>query len=132
MNSRTKNRRAPLTGFPAKPTNQPAEPPASLEERVAELEKEVAALREVVNRVDGVLPGSLYTGVDENKKPGPGKYIGDAELFRSRDGIVSWLEEVWPELVQPLLAAANPREVVTCPRSPRTGSYDIFQLRACG
>ncbi len=46
-----------------------------------------------------------------SKKPGPDKYIGDAELFRSRDGIVSWLEDVWPELVQPLLAAANPREV---------------------
>jgi len=82
-------------------------------DRVAKLEKEVAALREVVNRVDGVLRDYLYTGVDEtgNKKPGPGKYIGDAELFRSRDGLVSWLEEVWPELVQPLLASANPREV---------------------
>jgi hypothetical protein len=111
MNPRTKNRPAPLTGFSGEPTNEPLEQPASLEARVAQLEKEVAALREVVSRVDGVLPGYLYTGVDESKKPGPDKYIGDAELFRTRDGIVGWLEEVWPELVQPLLAAANPREV---------------------
>jgi len=114
LNSRTNNPRTPLTGFSGEPTNQP-EPPASLESRVAKLETEIAALREAVNRVDGVVPSYLYTGVDEtgNKKPGPGKNIGDAELFRSRDGIVSWLEEVWPELVQPLLAAANPREVAT-------------------
>jgi len=100
-----------LTGLSSEPTNEPLEPPATLEARVAKLEKEVAALREVVNRVDGVLPDYLYTGVDESKKPGPGKNIGDAELFRNRDGIVSWLEAVWPELVQPLFAAANPREV---------------------
>jgi hypothetical protein len=111
MNPRTKNRTAPLTEFSGDPTNRPAEQPAGLEARVEQLEREVAALRKVVNRVDGVLPGYIYTGVDENKKPGPDKYIGDAELFRSRDGIVSWLEEVWPEIVQALFAAANPREV---------------------
>lgn len=79
---------------------------------MAGLEKEVAALREVVDRLDGVVPNYFEARVNEtgNKKPGPTKNIQDNELFRSRDGIVSWLEEVWPELVQPLLAAANPRQ----------------------
>lgn len=113
LNSRTKNRRATLTGFSVEATNRPPEPPASLEARVAELEKEVAALTEVVNRLDGVVPHYFDSGVDEtgNKKPGPAKNIQDDELFRSRDGIVIWLEEVWPELVQPLFAATNPRQV---------------------
>jgi hypothetical protein len=114
LNSRTKNRRATLTGFSVEPTNRPPAPSASLEARVAELEKEVAALRDVVNRLDGAVPNYFDTGVNEgNKKPGPTKNIQDDELFRSRDGIVSWLEEVWPELIHPLLAAANPRQVAT-------------------
>ena len=93
--------------------NQAAKPAASLKARVAALEKEVAALWEVVNRLDGVGLSYLYAGIEDatDKKPGPDKRIDDTELFRSRDGLVLWLEEVWPEIVQPLLAAANSREV---------------------
>ncbi len=102
-----------MTGFSKEVKSQAAKRPESLKTRVAALEKEVAALWEVVNRLDGVGPSYLYAGIEDakEKRPGPDKRIEDAELFRGRDGLVLWLEEVWPELVQPLLAAANSREV---------------------
>lgn len=104
---------AHLTGSSEEPTKQATEPLASLEVRVAALEKEVAALWEVINPPDDIGPNYFYTGINDNKdnKPGPGKNIEDADLFRSRNGLVGWLEDVWPEIVHPLLAAANPREV---------------------
>jgi len=113
INSRTKKRGADLTGSLEEPAKQAAQRPESLDARVAALEKEVAELWELVNRLDGVAPSYFYTGIAdiENKKPGPGKNIEDAELFHSRDCLVGWLEEIWPVMVQPLLAAANCREL---------------------
>ena len=32
-----------------------------------------------------------------------------SELFRNRDGLVGWLEEVWPDIVRPLLATNDSR-----------------------
>lgn len=78
---------------------------ASLARRVAKLEKKV-------NRLDGIAPGYYYTGIDgTRRKPGPGKNIEDWKLLNHRDGLVGWLEEVWPEIVQPLLSANDPRKV---------------------
>jgi hypothetical protein len=55
-------------------------------------------------------PSYYYRKTDNSKKkPGQDKYIEDAELFRHRDGLVSWLEDVWPEIVQPLLATSDPQ-----------------------
>jgi hypothetical protein len=86
--------------------------PKSLEARLASLEARVVALEERVDRLDGIVPIPYYGTADNSKKkPGPDKYIEDVELFRHRDGLVGWLEEVWPKIVEPLLAAAGPSEV---------------------
>ena len=86
--------------------------PKSLEARLASVEARVVALEERVDRLDGIVPSSYYGATDDSKKkPGPDKYIEDVELFRHRDGLVGWLEEVWPKIVEPLLAAADPSEV---------------------
>jgi len=112
LNLRTKKRRAHLTGVSKEPAKQAAEPEA-MKARVTALEKEVASLWEVVNRLDGIGPSYFYTGIEDpkDKRPGPDKSIEDAQLFRSRDGLADYLEDVWPQMVQPLLAAANPRDV---------------------
>jgi len=83
----------------------------SLEAKLANLEARVLQLEERVD-LDGIAPSSYYGANDDSKKkPGPDKYIEDVELFRHRDGLVGWLEDVWPEIVKPLLAAGDPSEV---------------------
>ena len=80
---------------------------ASLAGRVATLEKKV-------NRLDGVAPGYYSTGIDATRrKPGPGKNIENWKLLNNRDGLVGWLEEVWPEIVKPLLSVKDPRKLAT-------------------
>jgi hypothetical protein len=112
-NSRTKNGGDYLTGFSEEPKNGGAVCSRDLETRVTELEQQVATLTERVDRLSGVIPRQYLPGFEEigKKKPGPDKNIDDAELFRSRDGIVGWLEGVWPDIVQPLFATRDPRKV---------------------
>jgi hypothetical protein len=84
----------------------------SLESRIASLEVRVAELEEEVRFVSGDVPYfGGETDAEEKKKPGPSKSIPDAELLRNRDGLVYWLEENWPRIIQPLLAARNPRQL---------------------
>jgi len=84
----------------------------SLEAKLASLEARVAELEEKVDRLEGIAPSYYYGGTDNSKKkPGPDKSIEDVELFRHRDGLVGWLEDVWPQIVKPLLAADDPSEV---------------------
>jgi hypothetical protein len=72
----------------------------------------VAKLEKKVIRLDGIAPSHYYTGIDETRKrPGPGKNIEDWKLFNYRDGLVGWLEDVWPEIVQPLFSANDPKKV---------------------
>jgi len=76
------------------------------------LEARVVDLEGKVDRLEGTAPSYYYGATDDSrKKPGQDKYIEDVELFRHRDGLVSWLEDVWPKIVKPLLAAADPSEV---------------------
>lgn len=104
-NSRTKTRGIPLTQILEQSKK-------SLEAQVASLAARVAELEERVDRLDGVAPRYYYGGrEDTKKKPGPERSIDDAQLFRNRDGLVGWLEEVWPEVVRPLLATNDPRRV---------------------
>ncbi len=73
--------------------------------RLGELEK-------AVDRLAGIAPGYYYGEAEIIKrKRGSGKRVADAELFRSRDGLVDWLEEVWPQIARPLRTAPNPRAV---------------------
>ena len=85
---------------------------SSLEAKLASLEARVGGLEKRVDRLDGIAPSYYYGGADNSseKKPGPDKYIEDFELLRRRDGLVGWLEDVWPEIVQPLLATDDPSE----------------------
>jgi hypothetical protein len=113
LNSRTKKRTSGLTGFADTAPKSLAEPELTTEARLAALEKQVVDLWEVVNRLDGAGLDHFYAQAmeTEEKKPGPGKSISDAELFRYRDGLAGYIEEVWPQMVQPLLGAANPRKL---------------------
>lgn len=63
--------------------------------------------------MSGEVPAHFYGGIvaREKKKPGPSKSIPDDELWRNRDALVYWLEEHWPKIVNPLLAAHNPRQI---------------------
>jgi hypothetical protein len=112
-NSRTKSRDKCLTGCSNQPKNGPAAPSGDLEARVWELEQQIAALTERVDRLGGVIPIEYFKDSAETdaKKPGPEKSVEDVELFRSRDGLVGWLEGFWPEIVQPLFATRDPRQV---------------------
>lgn len=104
-NSRTKTIATPLTGVLK-------EGKESLRVQVASLAERVAELKERVDRLDGIAPGYYYGKAEHSKrKPGPGKTIDDVELYRSREELVNWLEEVWPEIVRPLLATKDPREM---------------------
>jgi hypothetical protein len=118
-NSLTKSGGDYLTGFSEEPKNGTSVCSRDLETRVTELEQQVATLTERVDRLSGVIPRQYLPGFEEidKKKPGPDKNIEDAELFRARDGIVGWLEGVWPEIVQPLLATKDPRKVAAILRS---------------
>ncbi len=104
-NSRTKNRGTPLTGFSEDSRKR-------LEQQVEDMAARVAELETRVDRLAGIAPGYYY-GEPENtkKKSGPDQRMSDAELFRSRDGLVGWLEEVWPKIVRPLLSANDPSQV---------------------
>lgn len=80
---------------------------------MAKLEAKVAELEEAINRVPAPVPAYFSGGMveKEKKKPGPTKNIADHELWFNRDALVDWLEENWPKMVRPLLAANNPRKV---------------------
>jgi hypothetical protein len=111
-NSRTKSRERCLTGFSKEPKNTFTAAVHDLEIRMTEAEGQIADLIERVDRVAGILPTQYLPNAEANpKKPGPQKNIGDDELFRSRDGIVGWLEGIWPEIVRQLLAATDPRKI---------------------
>lgn len=104
-NARTKRSATLLTRFPGGVKKRLVVQLGSLARRVAKLETRV-------NRLDGIAPSYYSTGIDETRKrPGPGKNIEDWRLFNHRDGLVGWLEEVWPGIVQPLLSANDPGKV---------------------
>ncbi len=108
LNSRTKNRRDTLTTIRRKPKE-------SLESRVARLEARVANLEETVDRASGVMPAHFQRALNSTieKKPGPREKIDETELLLNRDNIVSLLEDHWPKVVKPLLAADSPLDVET-------------------
>lgn len=87
----------------------------SLERRVERLEARIAQLEGEVDRASGVMPAHFYEAIHgaEKRKPGPREKIDDTELLLNRDNIVTWLEECWPKIVRPLLAAKSPRQVAT-------------------
>lgn len=100
MNARKKSLQRPLDTVSQ---NRPPDRINELERRVAELEKEVA----VFKRLGGWPPFGEETKPAEKKKPGIEKKIADEVLFHYRDGLILWLEPIWPWMVERLLAAGT-------------------------
>jgi len=73
----------------------------------------VEAMQEEIGRASGATPAWFREAMDAaaKKHPGPQKKIDDTELLLNRDNLVVWLEEHWPKIVKPLLAARHPRQV---------------------
>jgi hypothetical protein len=106
INRRTEKEASPLTGF-SKQTE------TMLESRVARLEARVDALQEELNRASGAMPSSIQEAISRTgkKRSGPQGKIDETELLQYRDNLVEWLEQHWPSIAKPLLAARNPREL---------------------
>jgi hypothetical protein len=102
MNVRKKDLQMPLDKGLPKPSPSPVE---ELERRVSKLEDDVALLK----RSSGWprFPDAEIT----KKKPGPKEKISDEDLLQYRDGLILWLEPVWPWMIERLLAARTVSEV---------------------
>ncbi len=58
------------------------------------------------------------------------KYKSGEDAAEKESLLREWLQH-HQEKLQQLRATLEQMVFMTCPRFPRTGSYDIFQLRAC-
>jgi hypothetical protein len=106
VNRRRGKHTSPLTGFSE-------ERQKSLEARVARLEARIEGMQDQINDASGVAPAWFREAMEaaEKKRPGPRKKVDDTELLLNRDNLIVWLEEHWPKIVKPLLAAKSPAEV---------------------
>jgi hypothetical protein len=112
MNARRKNRSRLLTGSSESEKN-------SLESRVARLETRIEQLQAEIDGLVGVMPKHFYEAIKNTgkKRSGPSERMDETELSLRRDDLVHWLENQWPNLVSPLLAAQNPRQVASVLRA---------------
>jgi hypothetical protein len=112
INTRSKKGSQPLTRFLEQPEN-------SLESRVARLEARVEQMQQEIDRASGAMPSHFHEAIQGKGKklPGPEQKIDQTELLLRRDNLVNWLEEHWPKVVGPLLAAKNPPEVTAVLRT---------------
>jgi len=118
MNSRKESSSTPLDSLSAK---DPADRIAELERRLSAVEKEVAMLKQ---QSGSFLFGDEISPTEENKRHGREK-IADVDLFRYRDGIVLWLEPVWPWMADRLTTARTEDEV----RAIIEGVAEVPELR---
>ena len=104
MNPRKKRSSNPLDRLPA---DQPPDRIAELERRLSDVERDVALLKEHSGTF-------LFAGEadqkEERQRHGKER-ITDEDLFRYRDGIVLWLEPIWPWMADRLTAAKSEEEV---------------------
>jgi hypothetical protein len=84
----------------------PPSPTEELEHRVSKLEDDVALLKSLSG-----WPRFAAAKITEKKKPGPKEKISDEDLLQYRDGLILWLEPVWPWMIERLLAARTVSEV---------------------
>jgi hypothetical protein len=104
MNARKKRSSKPLDKGLPKPSPSPFE---ELERRVAALEKNVALLKSV-----SALPFCADEVTEnEKKKSGAKQKISDEDLFCNRDGLIQWLEPIWPWMEDRILAARNSEHI---------------------
>jgi hypothetical protein len=109
LKSRSKNRKHDIFGLTQITENQEK----SLESRVTTLEARIDWMQEEIARLSGIVPAHIQEVIDNIGKPRTDgrRKINDSELLLNRDNLVKWLEEHWPKIVKPLLAAKNPREI---------------------
>ena len=78
----------------------------------------LSRLEERVDHIEEALVGAgLLFRLDfseSKRKPGPRQKISDDFLFELRDGLVLWLERVWPELDSALRKARTTKEIQAC------------------
>lgn len=112
MNARETNRGRPLTASPELRVNP-------LETRIAKLEARVEQLEAELTNLSGAMPQHFSEAIRamESKGRGPLQRMGGTELLLRRDDLVHWLEDQWPNIVSPLLAAKNPRQVASVLRA---------------
>jgi hypothetical protein len=102
-------------------------PESTLQDRFSRLEERVSDIEEHLRR-EGILPRVDFS--ESKKKPGPRQKISDDFLFELRDGLVLWLERVWPELDSALRKARTVKEATGClekfanPKETRTQYQD--------
>jgi TolA-binding protein len=109
-NSRSKKGKSDVFGLTPLAENQEK----SLESRVAALEDRIDQMQEEIDRISGIaVPAQIQEAIDNIGKPRTDtrQKINEAELLLNRDNLVRWLEEHWPKIVKPLLAAKNPSEI---------------------
>jgi len=106
VSRRSKKSRSPFTSFSEKQEQ-------SLGSRVTKLEERIEQMQEEIDGVAGVMPAKFREAIDSigKKHPGPAKKVHDTELELNRNNLIGWLEEHWPRIVKPLLAARNPHAV---------------------
>jgi hypothetical protein len=83
-------------------------------DRFAELERRIRRLEDDVALLKSLNPSPLIDEVVievERKKRGRKEKISDAVLFNYREGLILWLESVWPWLADRLFTARTPEQV---------------------
>jgi hypothetical protein len=110
MNARKKKSRDPIDRALA---DQPPDRIAELERQVLRLKEDVALLKmanpsPLLN--EAVLPGEPEK-LEDRKRKGPKEKIDDYDLLHRRELLISWLESIWPAIVDQLEKARHPRHV---------------------
>lgn len=92
-----------------KAIDKPDETP--LQDRISSLEARIERIEEQLTN-QGILFRSPFS--QDEKKPGPRQRIADELLIELRDGLIQWLERVWPELDAALRKARALQQVQEC------------------
>jgi hypothetical protein len=109
MNSRKKKSQDPIDKVLA---DQPPDRMAAMERRLKKLEDDVALLKKA--NPSPLLNEAVIEGEpekSEDRRRGPKEKIDDFDLFHRRELLISWLESIWPSIVDQLEVTRHPRHV---------------------
>jgi hypothetical protein len=79
----------------------------------ARLEARVEQLEQEIDRASGAMPAQFHEAMSATRamRPGPRERMELSELLVERDNLLQWLEEHWPNIVNPLYAARTARAI---------------------
>lgn len=125
VNPRSKKSRSLLTRFSEKQEKSLETRVAKLEAGLATMDARISQMQKEIDCTSGAVPAHMREALDSigRKHPGPDKKVDDTELELNRNNLIGWLEEHWPRIVKPLLAAKNPREVAAVFRPIAAGRH---------